>query len=300
MRKILRIVFILGLICFLMGIHFYEGYVFPYFSAPKATPPKTVLVKDKTRANNKKITFENVHSEFDEDEKPQKPNYTRKSNDRKLYNKEVFLTFDDGPSTTNTLKVLEILKKNDIKATFFVLGKKVQENPAILKAVSESGMCILPHSQTHDYKIYRSFDSYLEDLNACITSVETVTHKKPPYFTRFPGGSDNLFAGKEGMRKIRNELKKRGFSYVDWNVSSADAAADTVSMDKIKYNVISQCSVKKLSVVLMHDSYPKTTTVEALPYIIKYLKENGYTFRTFEDITATEQKEMIREGIINR
>jgi len=219
---------------------------------------------------------------------------------KKMYPKEVFLTFDDGPSSNNTSAILKVLKANNIKATFFVVGKSVQQYPQIVKELVENGMCIMPHSYTHEYSIYKSTDTYFQDLEACSAAIEKVTGIKNQLYTRLPGGSDNRVSNKVQLKKIRDTLKGKYIYYVDWNVSSADAAGEKVPMERIKENVINQCKGKKLAVVLMHDSYPKTTTAEALPYIIKYLKNEGFEFRTFDDITPEEEKFMIKEGVINR
>lgn len=218
-----------------------------------------------------------------------------------LYPKEVFLTFDDGPSETTTLKILKILKDNNVKGTFFVIGKKCEKNPEILKELKANGMAIASHTYTHEYKvIYKNVENYFNDLDKCNNTIKNITGSLPLNYTRLPGGSDNLMTSKRNMEDIRKHLKERGICYVDWNVSSADAASDNVPASKIYNNVMKQCKNKNLAVVLMHDAYYKRTTVEALPSIIKNLKEQGFYFRTFEDLSEEEEKIMIRCGIINR
>lgn len=227
-------------------------------------------------------------------------NYFRVIKDIPLHGKEVFLTFDDGPSRNNTPKILEILKKNNVKGTFFVVGKNAEQNPDIIKALYDNGMSIVAHSHTHDYSIYRDANTYMMDLNKCNEVIRTIINDEPLPFIRFPGGSSNRMGSTMEMKKIRMSLREKELSYVDWNVSSADAARPTVAMSIIKENVISQCRNLDFAVVLMHDSSVKTTTVEALPHIINYLKDQGYVFRTFKDITAKEYDEMVRRGIVNR
>jgi peptidoglycan-N-acetylglucosamine deacetylase len=226
--------------------------------------------------------------------------YSRTVKDIPLYAKEVFLTFDDGPSRNNTPKILEILKENCVKGTFFVVGKNAEQNPDIIKDLHDNGMSIVAHSHTHDYSIYRDANAYMMDLNKCNEVIQSIINDEPLPFIRLPGGSDNRMGSFREMKKIRMSLREKELSYVDWNVSSADAARVTVAMSTIKENVISQCKSLNFAVVLMHDSSVKTTTVEALPHIIKYLKDQGYVFRTFKDITAREYDEMVRRRIINR
>jgi peptidoglycan-N-acetylglucosamine deacetylase len=226
--------------------------------------------------------------------------YSKKIKDKPLYKKEVFLTFDDGPSRNNTPQILKILKEHYVKGTFFIVGKNAEQNPDIVRSLHESGMSIIAHSHSHDYNIYKNTNSYLADLYKCNEVIKEITNEAPLPFTRLPGGSDNRMGNSGAMEKIRKVLKEKELSYVDWNVSSSDAAEATVAMSLIKENVISQCKYTSFAVILMHDSAVKTTTVEALPYIIRYLKNEKYVFRTFSDITNREYEEMVKRGIINR
>jgi peptidoglycan/xylan/chitin deacetylase (PgdA/CDA1 family) len=225
--------------------------------------------------------------------------YNRVYNDKINYKKGVFLTFDDGPSK-NTLKILDTLNENNIKATFFVLGKSAEHYPDIIRKVNDSGMCILPHSYSHNYVIYKSLRDYIDDFNSCNDVIASLINESTLPFVRFPGGSTNSIWNFDVKRQIKETLNNKKVKYIDWNVSSADAAAVVVEMDKIKSNVINQCKNKDMAVVLMHDAPTKVTTAEALPYIIKDLKERGYVFRSFEDISEAEERELIKRKIINR
>lgn len=227
-------------------------------------------------------------------------NYIRKKYDKKLSPREAFLTFDDGPSPVNTLKILEVLKRYNVKATFFIIGKHADEYPDIVKRLKEEGMCIAPHTYSHDYKIYRSEKAYFEDYDKCCNVIMKITSSETIPFLRLPGGSTIQVSNRALMKKIKTNLINNNIKYVDWNVSSADAAMETVPTKLIKNNVISQCKGKNFVVILMHDSNTKTTTVEALPDIIEYLQDNGYVFKTFENVTATEEKQMNKLQIMNR
>lgn len=215
--------------------------------------------------------------------------------------KEVFLTFDDGPCINNTGKILKILKDNNVKATFFIVGIKGEENPKILKDLSDNGMSIGVHTYSHEYtKIYKNPDSYLKDFYACQNVIRKITGREPVPYVRMPGGSDNLVASKGSLNSIKSILNERGLKYVDWNVSSGDAESHKVSVEKVKRNVITQCNDKKLAIVLMHDTYYKHFTVEALPDIIQYLKTEGFVFRTFDDLTPNEESQMVKMRVVNR
>jgi peptidoglycan/xylan/chitin deacetylase (PgdA/CDA1 family) len=226
-------------------------------------------------------------------------NYIREYDGDIKYKKGVFLTFDDGPSK-NTLKILNILKENNIKATFFVIGRSAELNPEVISKLKENGMCILSHSYSHDYGIYKGLDSYKEDLNMCNNTLSSLLQEQVLPIIRFPGGSTNSIWSKDIKWKVKDYLMRNNIRYIDWNVSSADAAQVIVPMDNIKDNVINQCKNKKLAVVLMHDAPVKVTTVEALPQIIKELKKNGNVFRSFDDLSKAEEEELLKLKIMDR
>lgn len=222
--------------------------------------------------------------------------YASNENEKKV----VFLTFDDGPSVNNTQKIIDILNKNNVKATFFIVGQKADENPKVMQDLVKSGMCIMPHTYSHNYKIFNTVSEYIDDLNKCINTIEKYTGSKKFVYVRVPGGSDNLVSNKYVLSNIRNDIIRHGMYYVDWNISSGDATAHYVPKIKIINNVKEQCGDKKIMVVLMHDAYYKKTTVESLDEIIKYVKEKGYTFKTFDQISEAERNELVRIRVINR
>lgn len=188
--------------------------------------------------------------------------------------KTVYLTFDDGP-TTRTGEILDILKKYDVKATFFVIKNKEEYVQYMQRAVAE-GHTIGVHSASHKYKeIYKSVDSYLSDFTECYDYIYAATGYSPTIF-RFPGGSVNNYNA-DTRRDIVREMSRRGFVYFDWNVESNDSSSN-LSADTIYNNVIKGCKGKQRAVVIMHDSIGKKTTVEALDRIIPSLKEDGWTF----------------------
>lgn len=91
-----------------------------------------------------------------------------------------YLTFDDGPSTENTEKILDILKKYNIKATFFVIYKDTEKEKAMYKRIVEEGHTIGVHTASHDYeKIYSSVDAYMKDFNKIASHIEEITGEKP-------------------------------------------------------------------------------------------------------------------------
>ena len=198
--------------------------------------------------------------------------------------KVVYMTFDDGPSE-NTDKILKILKKYDAKATFFVTGNNQKYNSSIKKA-ADQGNTIALHTYTHDYaNVYSSTTAYFEDLQKVSDMVKQITGKAPKYI-RFPGGSSNTISAQYSqgiMSALNNMVHEKGYEYFDWNCSSGDAASNTVPTQDIVRNATS-CDYEQI-MILFHDSSPKTTTVEALPEIIKSYKERGYVFKGISDDT---------------
>jgi peptidoglycan-N-acetylglucosamine deacetylase len=220
---------------------------------------------------------------------------------KKTSSKIVFLTFDDGPSPNNTLKILDALNENDVKATFFVVGEKADKYPNIVKKLDDSGMCIAAHTYSHDYStIYKNVDCYMEDYNKCTECIKELLGKDVISYMRIPGGAYNKVSSETNMKCIRQELNRKHINYVDWNVSLGDALGRNIYPYKLKKNVIDQCKDKDLVVLLMHDSYYKETTVEVLPDVIKYLKEQGYSFKTFDEITLSEKEYLEKEKIMNK
>lgn len=217
--------------------------------------------------------------------------------------KKVFLTFDDGP-TSLTPEILRILKENGVEATFFVIGKLAENNPDIITRTYLEGHMVLPHSYTHDYAIYSTFETFYEDFYRAEAVVNDILGIEVPPIFRFPGGSSNQssfrYGGRQFMPKLTVDVKEKGYYYVDWNVSSGDAGPDYNNKNKMLDNVINGAKNKDLAVVLFHDVARNTRVAEILPEIIQSFKEQGYEFRTFRDITEEELNKMIQLKISNK
>ena len=183
----------------------------------------------------------------------------------------VYLTFDDGPSE-HTSRLLDILGKYNVKATFFVTGNGSDE--MILREYQE-GHSIGLHTNTHEYSyIYSSVDNYFDDLNAVRYRVKRITGYESNLI-RFPGGSSNTVSmnydgGIHIMSILTDEVSKRGFYYYDWNVLSGDAG-ETENTDEVYNNVISTLKEGN-SIVLQHDT--KGFSVDAVEKIIQYCLNN--------------------------
>lgn len=198
--------------------------------------------------------------------KPQQPEVTPSG-------KVIYLTFDDGPSKY-TEQLLGILKKYNVKATFFVMKTGYMH---LLDDIVAQGHSIAAHTYSHDYyTIYSSDEAYFNDLQKILNAIESNTGVRTKLI-RFPGGSSNTVSRiNEGiMSRLTNEVVDRGYRYFDWNVDSNDAGGAKTA-DKVYENVINGVKNRRVSVVLQHDT--KGYSVEAVERIIIWGLENGYTF----------------------
>lgn len=203
----------------------------------------------------------------------------------KSENKRVFLTFDDGPSKKVTTPILDILKQENVKATFFLLGSRVELYPEIVKRQYDEGHYLASHGYSHIYsQIYESPQSVLDEYNNSITAIRNAIGEQEynPHLFRFPGGyiGGKYFQIKEQAAVI---LEQNGILNIDWNAITADSVGAEnaeqfiAELDKTvpKFNSV---------IVLMHDAGNKSATAEALPEIIKYFRERGFEFENFYSI----------------
>lgn len=200
----------------------------------------------------------------------------------------IYLTFDDGPSSATTPDILDVLKDEGVKATFFVTNSGPDN---LIKREFDEGHAVALHTASHDYaKVYSSVDNYFKDLETVQSRVERITGVKSNII-RFPGGSSNTISrrydnGSKIMTTLTNEVLNRGYRYYDWNVDASDAwtcAKASVSDKKgcVYKNVTNNLSKSRPNIVLMHDI--KYHTKDAIRDIIRYGKKNGYTFAKLDD-----------------
>ena len=189
--------------------------------------------------------------------------------------KVVYLTFDDGPSRL-TPQVLQILKENDVKATFFLIGRSDEASRKMMKEIVEQGNAIGIHTYSHDYKkIYASTTAFLEDFSQMRDLIVDATGVEPAML-RFAGGSVNSF-NKGIVKQLTSEMTRRGYTYYDWNVSSGDAERGA-TRSSIYNDTLRETRQFNKAIILFHDAATKTDTVQELPAIIRELKKSGYRF----------------------
>lgn len=188
--------------------------------------------------------------------------------------KYAYLTFDDGPSA-NTMQILDILDNYGVKATFFVNGHTGEVMEERYKAIVDRGHAIALHTYSHDYNnVYGGLDKFEQEIVSLRNYIKEVTGVDTTLF-RFPGGSSN--SRTDDIKPYIQWLNDNGYSYWDWNCSSGDATGTKPSAEQIVANCLVQADAGyKNLVILMHDTKPKDTTVEALPALIEALQARGY------------------------
>ena len=188
--------------------------------------------------------------------------------------KTVYLTFDDGPGKY-TPELLEILKKYNVKATFFVVSTG---QTGTIRQIHEDGHAVAIHSATHDFKkIYASESAYYEDLNKMQSIIRQYTGEETRLL-RFPGGSSNTISKFNPgiMTTLTRSVKNKGYRYFDWNVDSDDAGKAKTA-EEVFANVVAGLEGKKNAIVLQHDT--RSFSVDAVESIINWGLIHGYCFK---------------------
>lgn len=201
--------------------------------------------------------------------------------------KVIYLTFDDGPGKY-TQELLDVLKKYDAKATFFVVNTQYSQKEEMMKAIVAGGHAIGVHSMTHEWSVYDSEQSFLDDMYAMQKIIADATGVTTTLM-RFPGGSSNTVSKKhcQGiMTLLTKKVTELGMQYFDWDVDSDDAGS-AKDADTVAQNVIRgiQNAGKDYVVVLQHDI--KSYSVEAVEQILKWGLANGYTFQALTPSSPT-------------
>ena len=284
-RKILILLISILIIILLLIILIYSIDTIKRYNVYKEYETQLISLKEEEQKKQEQIAIEK-----EKERQAKIPKLTEKGiqNIDKIYSSEtkrVFLTFDDGPSTV-TPTILDILKQQNVKATFFVLGSRVEAMPEVVSRMYEEGHYIANHGYSHVYEtIYASPQSVLDEFNKCNEAVKTAINV-PEYNShlfRFPGG---LVGGKyaEIKAQAKSLLNENNIVNVDWNALIGDSEKNNATVDFLIQRMQETVATKNSVVILMHDAQAKKTTVDALPQVIQYLTEQGYEFKNFYDI----------------
>lgn len=199
--------------------------------------------------------------------------------------KIAYLTFDDGPTLKATGKILDILKEEDVKATFFVVGKHVKEHPELAKRAYEEGHYLANHGYNHNNsKLYKSADNFISEIKDTDSEIGKAIgiENYCSHVFRFPNGymSSHYKAKKKEAVKLLSEMN---YTYIDWNCLNNDSVKKYSNSQLLK-NLKKSAKNKGTLVILMHDTSDVNDTPSILKDSINYLKEQGYEFRNFYDL----------------
>lgn len=202
--------------------------------------------------------------------------------------KTVYLTFDDGPGSHVTPKLLKVLRDSGVKATFFIVGSMAKGHEDLLRQMVADGHTLAIHTYTHDFKkIYSSKSAYLSDFYKTKKLIEDATGVSPKYF-RFPGGGNNHYLSSSLRNQILTALHKEGYTAIDWNAGTADAASTYYSESTLIKNGKTSHWGKAPIILLQHDSNAKYHTPAVTKALIQYYRSRGYTFANMDHYYGPE------------
>ncbi|NFN94474.1 polysaccharide deacetylase [Clostridium botulinum] len=197
-----------------------------------------------------------------------------------LNKKIMYLTFDDGPSYKVTNNVLDILKENEVNATFFLIGNQIKGKEDVLKRIHDEGNGIGLHTYTHQIKkIYSSDNAFIQEMIKCRNEINRVIGISPNII-RFPCGS-NKHLNRNNLKKLHD----KGFKIYDWDLDNTDGLNPNLSPDILYRKAIKGSENCQNIILLLHCTDMHKNTCKALPKIIKYYKSKGYEFKVITEDT---------------
>ena len=212
--------------------------------------------------------------------------------------KEIFLTFDDGPSE-NTREILKILKEEDVHATFFDIGsalKDNKENQELLKQEIDQGNAVAGHSFSHNYKTLYPGNSvdvnkFMNELNETNEIMKSVLGKNfNARVIRMPGGyMSRRYYRDPNLKALDEAFAKDNIVSIDWDAETGDATGRHYTVEQYVENSAKNINTLNHVILLMHDAAAKKETVQALPAIIKFYKEHGYAFKVIKNSPVGEK-----------
>ena len=187
--------------------------------------------------------------------------------------KIIYLTFDDGPTDSTTPKILDILKENDVKATFFVIGRQIKTRKEIVRRTLAEGHCVGVHSYSHEYaEIYSSPRALLRDIELCRNAILSAAPQWKGNLYRFPGGEGGL------SQELGKAVRNAGYRVCGWNASVEDAISPGATAEELFANALRTAGERHKIVLLLHDGVGYRETVKCLPKLIRHYKKAGFSF----------------------
>lgn len=199
--------------------------------------------------------------------------------------KIAYLTFDDGPTLKSTSKILDILKSENVKATFFVIGKYVKENPELVERAYTEGHYIANHGYSHNNtKLYSSAENFINEIKDTDIEIGKAIgiDNYSSYIFRFPNGYMSSIY-KQKKKEYVKLLSDINYTYIDWNCLNKDSEKKYTNYELLN-NLKQSAKNKGTLVILMHDTSDVNETDLVLKDSINYLKEQGYIFQNFYDL----------------
>ena len=248
---------------------------------------KTLISSGEALMSNPNVDVDQLTGEDGSQPETEPAEDTQVQDETTVQQKRVYLTFDDGPSIY-TGQILDILKANDIKATFFVIAREDESYWPYYTRILEEGHTLGMHSYTHDYnQVYASLDSFETDVNSLSQFLYDRTGEYSTIY-RFPGGSSNTVCNVP-MEECIAYLNEQGITYYDWNALNGDAVSSELPPEKLVENIMNSVRQNNTSIVLMHDMQSRHTTVESLQPLIDTLKDEGYELLPIDENTPLIQ-----------
>ena len=195
---------------------------------------------------------------------------------------KIALTFDDGPNEPYTSEILDILKRYNVKATFFLLGKNVERYPDTARRIVKEGHAIGNHTYDHPYLLIQSNAHIKYEIKKAEEAIFKATNTTP-YLFRSPYGVDASW--------IYRAVKEKGYVTIEWTVTGHNGRKE-MTPDKIVKNILD--GVENGDIILLHDGNrlikgsDRSQTVKALPAIIELLQQKGYQLVTVPQLLGIE------------
>jgi len=244
-----------------------------------------------TATNKQNLVYTSYENDLYADNAKDVENMLNKWNYLREDGKKIaYLTFDDGPSTEVTQQILETLKANNIKATFFVLGSNIEKSniqKEVLKEMFMEGHAIGNHGYCHDYSILypcrvANPTVIVNDMKKSEDVMKSVLGNDfRTSVIRLPGGHMSW-----NTKDLDPILNQNGYSCIDWNVLNGDAERNDRTVEqlvnRLKGSIRDLAGNDDVLVILMHDTNTKKATAQSLQEIIDYLNSLGYEFRTLK------------------